>query len=711
MLVIIVGAGIGGLTAAHALRALGIEVIVLEQAPVLREIGAGVQIAANGVFVLRRLGLEEAVARHASRPQSYDWREMRTGEKLFSSPLGAPMEQRYGAPMFQVYRPDLLAVLSGGLPEGTIRRGAECVGVEQDASRASVHLASGETLRADAVIGADGIHSAVRRSLRGQEKTQFANILMWRAMIPGDRLQGLGLDERGHYWVGPGRTVITYWMRPYRLFNFLGSVPAEEVHRESWTDSGDVEDLRRSFAGAEPRVEAILAGIDSAFITGMYYHDPIERWTEGRVTMLGDAAHAMVPFLAQGACQAMEDAWTIATCLARHGADGIPAALIEYEQRRRPRVTRVQAAARAMVKLVHETDAGQIRARNGRWRGAMRIDPLAETSFGWLFDHNILEQVERPAEEVLGLAAAREGKRMQRPQAQRAYALWKGAFTAEDIARGHVGLREGYERFLRTNFPLAEGIEVRERELGGVAALEVGAACAPDSPTLLHFHGGGYVMGSACGSLDLISRLAQAIGGRAISVAYRLAPEHAFPAALDDALVTYRALVASGVPSQQIILSGESSGGGLAIATVLALAKAGAALPAGVIALSPFADLTLTSPTINRYSGDDPAANRINLTTFAGCYFQAHDPEDPRVSPVYGDFAGFPPLFIAAASEEVLIGDAMKLAERAREAGADVTLELVDDSVHVFPLFAFLPETEEVLRKIAAFAARLRKGR
>ena len=707
MKVIVVGAGIAGLTLAHSLRVLGIECTVVEQQPVLREIGAGVQIAANGVFVLRRLGLEEALARLASRPLSYDWRELESGTMLFSSPLGEPMEKRYGAPMYQAYRPDLLAVLGSGLPEGTVRLDAGCVAVAQDGAGASVRLATGETLRADAVIGADGIHSAVRRGLRGEEKTRFVNILMWRAMIPGERLRSLDLDPRGHYWVGPGRTVITYWVRPGKLFNFLGSVPSDEVHRESWTDSGDVEDMRRSFAGAEPRVRAMLDAIDTAFITGMYYHDPIESWCEGRIAMIGDAAHAMVPFLAQGACQAMEDAWTVASCLAKHGEAAIPAALIEYERRRRPRVTRVQAAARAMVKLVHETDPVQIRSRNGRWKGVSRIDPLAETSWGWLFDHDILAQVERPVEEVLGLAVAREGKRMQRKVAQQAFDLWKGAFTAEDLSRGHVGLREGYERFLRTSFPASPTARATTRALGGVPALEI-AGHAAGSHALLHFHGGGYVMGSAATSIDLAARIGRTIGARSIwSVDYRLAPEHAFPAALDDAVAAYRALVASGVAAGHIVLSGESAGGGLVLALVRELLRGGEPLPAGVVALSPFADLTLTSPTIDLYVGDDPAANRINLTTFAGCYFQGEDPEDPRISPVFADFTGCPPLFLAAAREEALIGDATKIAERARAAGVDVSLEIVDDSVHVFPLFAFLPETDDVMAAIAAFAARI----
>ncbi len=707
MKIIVVGAGIAGLSTARAMLARGMEVVIVEQAAGLKEIGAGIQLAANGILVLRDLGLEPAIAAVASRPQSYNFRELETGEMLFGNPLGKLAEERYGAPMFQIYRPDLLGILSRGLPEGVLRLQAGCVAVEQGADAACVRLASGETIDADAVIGADGIHSAVRRHLRGQESTQFASILMWRAMIPGERLTPLNLDERGHYWVGPGRTVITYWVRPGTLFNFLGSVPASEVHRESWTDSGDVDDMRRSFDGAEPVVRHMLDSIDTAFITGMFYHHPVDRWTEGRITLIGDAAHAMVPFLAQGACQAIEDAWTLAACLDRHGRGGVPAALLEYEQRRRPRTTRVQAAAREMVKLVHETDPVAIRARNGRWKGVSRIDPLAETTWGWLFDHDVRRAIGSSIDEVVGLSAAREGKRMRRPEAQRAYDLWKHAFTAEDVARGQAGLRAGYDRFLRETFPPPADTAITGDALGGVPVVRVEPAGATDGPTILHFHGGGYVIGSAATSVDLAARLARAVRGGAISVDYRLAPEHPFPAALDDALGVYRALVANGVSPKRILISGESSGGGLAIAATLALREAGDPLPAGVVALSPFADLTVSGETIDSNAGNDPAANRINLTTFAGSYFQGADPTDPRVSPLFGDFRGFPPLLLAATAEEVLRSDSTRLADRAREAGVDVALTLAPDSVHVFPLFAFLPETEETMRALAAFSSRV----
>lgn len=712
---IVVGAGIGGMTAALALRAKGVEVQVLEQAETLKEIGAGIQIAANGAIVMRHLGLGDALEAAAVKPLSYDYRELETGRMLIRAPLGPEAAARYGAPLYNIHRADLIAMLFQALPAGTVRLGAKCTGFEQDNAGAQVRLASGETLRADALIGADGIHSAVRRHLRGEEQTHFANLLMWRALIPAARIASLALEERGNYWTGPGRTIISYWVRPGNLYSLLAAVPVTEVHRESWAESGDVGELRRSFHGAEPRVTRMLEEVDSSFITGMYYRDPADWWTRGRISLLGDAAHPMVPYLAQGACQAMEDAWTLATCLAKASAASVPQALQEYETRRRPRTTRVQAGARAMVKLVHESDAGRIRSRNGRWKGMMRIDPLGETTWAFVWDYNVLKAVEEPAGNVLGLTALREGKRMQRPESQRAFDLWKNAFTQEDIARGHDGLREAYDRFLLTNFPPPADLKVAALDLEGVAALQVSGGQRPgaaaDAPTVLHFHGGGYMIGSARASVEYAGRLARAVGGCCVTVEYRLAPEHPYPAALIDAMEAYRALLGRGIPASSIILSGESSGGGLALALALALRGAGDPLPAGLIAICPFADLTLRGASVKQFSGDDPAAHRDSLTYMAASYFQAHEPTDPLVSPVFGSLAGLPPMFISATQGEVLESDATRLAEQAKADGADVTLHLVPDSVHVFTVFPFLPEARTTLQQIGRWTAeRARPG-
>ncbi|KYZ86323.1 2-polyprenyl-6-methoxyphenol hydroxylase [Alcanivorax sp. KX64203] len=705
MHVLIVGAGIAGLTAAIALRHKGIDATIVEQAHKLTEIGAGIQIAANGSVVLRELGLESKVAAKSVLPQSFDMRDIRTGKQLWEVPLGDAGAQRWGAPLYNIHRADLIDILAGQLSPESLHLGRHCTGFEQDDHGVTLQLDDGETLHGDVLIGADGIHSVIREQLFGADEVQFSDILMWRALIPAERLKEVDLPERGNYWFGPGRTLITYWIRPQNLYSILASVPSGEVRRESWSEDGDIEELRASFSDLEPRAQAMMDQIDSAFITGMFYRDPIERWTDGRVSLMGDAAHPMVPFLAQGACQGMEDAWVLATMLERH-RDNPAAGLTEYEQRRRPRTTRVQSGARAMVKMVHESDSERIKARNGRWKGMQHIDPMSEATWSFVWEYNVLKEVDRPAGEVLGLSATREAKMMERPESQRAFDLWKSAFTPEDVARGHDGMREGYERFLTTHFPVAENVPVEEAELGGVPAFRVGAAGA-GAPVVLHFHGGGYMLGSARGSLEYATRLATAVGGECLTVDYRLAPEAPYPAALDDAVDAYRGLVRAGIAPSRILLSGESSGGGLALALGLALKMAGDPLPAGIVAICPFTDLTLSGASIKDFAGEDPAAHRDTLALMAASYFQEHEPRDPLVSPLFGDLSSLPPLFLSAVEGESLLSDCVRLHDRARAAGVDVTMTTVRDSVHVYTLFPFLPETQSTLKALGEWATRV----
>ena len=213
MHVVVAGAGIGGLTAAIACRKAGLDVTVFEQAPELKEIGAGIQIASNASVVLRQLGLEEAVRAAGVMPLSYDYRDLHSGRKLYEAPLGLEAAARYGAPMYNIHRADLIDILVRAVPPRCIVYGRKVVGFSQTPRGIEVELDTGERASGDVLVGCDGIHSVIREALRGKEEKHFANILMWRSLIPADKLEGINLEERGNYWFGPGRTLITYWVR------------------------------------------------------------------------------------------------------------------------------------------------------------------------------------------------------------------------------------------------------------------------------------------------------------------------------------------------------------------------------------------------------------------------------------------------------------------------------------------------------------------
>ncbi len=703
MRVIIVGAGIGGLTAALACTKAGFEVVLLEQAGALKEIGAGVQISSNGAVVLRELGLLGAIESVGVKPVSFRVTSFESGEVITDFPLGPDAAARYGETFFQLHRADLLEVLASALAPDILQPGARVASVSQDSQGVTAHLADGAEVRGDVLIGADGIHSAVRHSIGITDDKSFSGKLVWRALVPAERIAQYDFKERFYGYAGRDRMVWAYWVRPGQQFNFGGVVPATEVHNESWSDTGNLEEMRASFADANPRLKGLIDAVDEAFITGLYDRDPLDRWTFGRVTLLGDSAHAMLPYLAQGACQAIEDAFVLAECLRRGGAGSIEPALVDYEIRRRPRTTKVQAAARATSIFWLEEDTAQIRARNGRMKGLTQIDPLAATVWKWLYAYDAVA-----AGRADTIAPDKRGIRRRfeedGPEQQRAWDMWHDLFTNEEEAGGLLGLRRGYDRFFKQFEPTAD-TRITNVRIGEASGLWVEPRHKGTDRTVLHLHGGGYCFGSAACSVEYAERLAQAVDGRCLAVEYRLAPEHPFPAGLDDALAAYRWLIESHAPDE-LLLSGESAGAGLALATAMALRDAGDPLPAGIVALSPFVDCTLKGETIHRRDGEDPIVEVDTLAYMVSSYFQERTPDDPLVSPIFGNLDGLPPLLIQAGRREVLVDEAVRLAERVEAQGGDVTLELYDERLHIFSLFPFLPNAARALESVGAFATR-----
>ena len=340
---VVVGGGLGGLAAALALARAGIDVGVYEQAQQLAEVGAGVSLAPNGLRMLERLGVGEQVrqagARYVSAQLRFsDGRAVRHEPDQFTRP-----GQNIG-----IHRADLLALLAGQLPPGTVRTGRRCTGFRQDAGSATAVFADGTTATADVVIGADGIHSVLQGFVVAPAQPVFSGVVAYRGLVP--RVARYPADAL-RMWVGQSKHFLVFPVRAGELLNYVGFVPSGTEVRESWSAPGDPAALAAHFAGWDPVIGQVIAAISgpggTGFQWGMYDRAPLPKWSSGRLTLLGDAAHPMLPHLGQGVNQALEDAVTLATLLgAGTGSAGVPRALAAYEGLRRDRTARVQLGSR-----------------------------------------------------------------------------------------------------------------------------------------------------------------------------------------------------------------------------------------------------------------------------------------------------------------------------------------------------------------------------
>jgi salicylate hydroxylase len=404
MKIVIAGGGIAGLATARALSVSGLEdYVVLEQAAELTAIGAGVQLTNNATRVLSYLGVLDEMRRTESQSQGSTYRDLVTDEVLFEVLAGELAEKRYGTPYFQVHRQRLIDILRGPVDPKKIRLNARCVRVENDDDKVTVELASGERLQCDVLIGADGMHSVARQQLAPPSEPEFSGLLGWRALLPYDTLSDLQLRPWHYQWWGPNRSVTSYRVHDAKrgpLLNFLGLVPSEEVQSESWKTEGDVRKLRPSFSGACRTIRTIVDRIEQTFITGIFDRPPLERYAKGRIAVVGDAAHPVWPFLANGAAQALEDTVVIARCLARSDAKNAPSALREYEQRRLPRANYVQRRSRLLKESSYTADPEQIAKRNQVMRARAAADPTGAWSRDWLWGYDVVKAADAPLESV-----------------------------------------------------------------------------------------------------------------------------------------------------------------------------------------------------------------------------------------------------------------------------------------------------------------------
>jgi salicylate hydroxylase len=340
--VVIIGGGIGGLFVANALIGQGLRVSLFEQQSALGEVGAGVYVTPNAVRHLERVGLGPAVEKWGARvgPGSYYFRH--DGTPI--APVQVSDASGWNA-TFGMHRADFVDVLAANLPTGIVHTGHRAIGFEQNGDVARVKFTNGATAEADVVVAADGIHSELRPYVFPPSRPVFHGTISYRGLVSRERLPDWPMD-RWLMWAGPSKHFLVFPVRHGTMVNYVGFVPTDEEMKESWSAPGDPEVLRHEFQGWDPRIGNVLQQVDKTFRWALYDREPLPTWTKGRLTLLGDAAHPMLPHLGQGANQSIEDGMALATILTQVDTSAVPASLLAYERLRRERVAEVQLGAR-----------------------------------------------------------------------------------------------------------------------------------------------------------------------------------------------------------------------------------------------------------------------------------------------------------------------------------------------------------------------------
>ena len=379
----IIGGGLGGSAAALSLTQAGFDVHVYERASELREVGAGIVLTPNAVRVLHHLGCADDLATLGATPNAIRQRRWDDGRTLLCSPVNPAGR----TPMFYTsHRSDILLMLAGKLPPARLHLGHCLTGFSDNGDKVEMQFDNGARAEADIMIGADGIHSTVRGLLFGAERPRFTGCIAYRGLVPAERLKALDLPNEDQIWMGPGKHFVHYPVSAGRLINFVCLIERDAWTKESWTEPGDMRDALAAYQGWHSQVRSIISSVTETFVWGLFDRAPLPRWSVGRVSLLGDACHPMLPFLAQGAAQAIEDGATLAAVLAQGG--DIPAVLARYESLRLPRTARIQTVAAGNKTRNHLPDGPEQVARD-----AAMAAGEADWSIGvsaWVYEHDAL---------------------------------------------------------------------------------------------------------------------------------------------------------------------------------------------------------------------------------------------------------------------------------------------------------------------------------
>ncbi|NNC63574.1 MAG: NAD(P)-binding protein [Gammaproteobacteria bacterium] len=373
----IVGGGMGGLATAATLGQLGINVTIYEQAEAFTRIGAGIQMMPNSMKVLRRIGVEDTLLRTSFQPYSHLNREWDTGKVTRELPMPTDL---FGAPYLCMHRADLTDALASAIPEGSLRLGKKLAGLDQDGSEVTLRFEDGTSATADAVIGADGVHSLVRDSIIGPDEPLHKGRIAYRAVFSASLLGGRDIGPSRTKWWGVDRHIVIYYVTAAKSeIYFVTSVPepAGWLTKESWSAKGDVEELRAAYDGFHEDVRAVLGACPDCHKWAILEREPLPRWSDGRVVLLGDACHAMTPYMAQGAASAIEDAAVLARCVEQFDGDDFQAAFELYEAVRKPRTSKIQAISSANTWMKGGEDDTSWLYGYDAWNAPLIPDPVA----------------------------------------------------------------------------------------------------------------------------------------------------------------------------------------------------------------------------------------------------------------------------------------------------------------------------------------------